>query len=58
MSETQVLYVKLPTELKQELKIQCIYLNIDQKDFVSLAIEHYLNHVKNGELKIDGNIEI
>lgn len=59
MSDTkEALFVKIPGSLKTRIKVQCAYLKLDQKDLMILAIEHYLNHIENNELKIDGNIEI
>jgi hypothetical protein len=41
-----IIYAEVPKELKQAVKIQCVNLDIDQKDFVIIAIEKYLEYLK------------
>lgn len=47
---------KVTPDLKKKTKKQAIDLEIDYRDYVALALEHYYKHVDYGEIEIDGEL--
>lgn len=49
MSE-QSIFAIIDGDLKKKAQKQAIDLDIDLKDYVSLALTHFSEHIENGEL--------
>ena len=49
----EAIYVQIDSELKKRTKKQAIDLSIKHKEYVILALEHYADHIENGDLDIN-----
>ena len=47
---TEPIYTKITPELKKKTKKQAIDIGIDYKDYISLALEHYSEHIDKKEI--------
>ena len=49
-------YAIVDLELKKKTQKQSIDIGIDYKDYISLALIHYSDHVENNEIDFDSEI--
>lgn len=53
---TDAIYAKVTKELKIRTKKQALDLRIHDRDYVTLALEHYADHIDNNEIDFDANL--
>lgn len=56
MSKTDSVNARIPVELKKKTQKQSIDLDIDYRDYVIFALDHYSEHVENEEIVFDSDL--